>query len=84
MLKKNPFEVDCYKQAAKTISIKVTCASGWKLVQPIEILSEGCSYKTLKNGKSVKISLKKPRVAALITLTNKKGEEFEYFINITK
>lgn len=83
-LKKNPFEVDCYKQAAKTISIKVTCASGWKLVQPIEILSEGCSYKTLKNGKSVKISLKKPRVAALITLTNKKGEEFEYFINITK
>ena len=83
-LKKYPFEVDNFKQAAKTITIKVTPASGWKLVSPIEILSEGCSYKTVKNGKSVKISLSKPRVAALITLKNKLGEEFEYFINITE
>lgn len=83
-LKKYPFEIDNFKQAAKTITIKVTPASGWKLVSPIEILSEGCSYKTVKNGKSVNISLKKPRVSALITLHNKLGEEFEYFINITE
>ena len=83
-LKKNPFEIDCFSTAAKTNTIKVTPASGWTLVSPIEILSEGSTYKSAKNGKSFGISLKKPRVSALITLRNKQNEEFEYFINITK
>lgn len=83
-LKKNKFEADKISKTTKKVSIKVTPAKGWKLRSPIEILSEGGSYKTLKNGKSVKISPKKPRVAALITLENKKGEEFDYFINITE
>lgn len=82
-LKKNPFEADCRNNKSSKIAIKVTTAKGWKLVNPIEILSEGCSYKTVKNGRSVKISLKKKRVAALITVKNKMGEEFEYFINLT-
>ena len=82
-VKKNRFEAKCYDLAANKITIKVTPASGWKLAGPIEILSEGCSYKTVKNGKTVKISLKKPRVAALITLRNKLNEEFEYELNLT-
>lgn len=83
-LKKNKYEADKISKTTKKVSIKVTPAKGWKLRDPIEILSEGGTYKDLKNGKSVKISPKKPRVAALITLENKKGEEFEYFINITE
>lgn len=83
-LMQNPWQVDVTKKATKKVTIKVTPAAGWKLSRPIEILSEGCSYKLVKNGKSVTISLKKPRVAALITLVNSKQEEFEYFVNITK
>lgn len=82
--KKDPFNADYKSLKAKKVTIKVTPAKGWKLVQPIEILSEGSSYKTVRNGKTVKISLKQPRVDALITLTNSKGEEFEYFIDITE
>jgi len=83
-LKANKFEVDCKKLKSAKVTLKVTPASGWKVSNPIEILSEGCSYKTVKNGKTVKISLKKPRVSALITLTNKLGEEFEYFVELTE
>lgn len=83
-LKKNPFEADCTNNKNSKITIKVTAAKGWKVVNPIEILSEGCSYKTVKNGRSVKISLKKERVAALITLINGAGEEFNYYINLTE
>lgn len=82
-LKKNPFNVDLAKKAKKKSTIKVTPAKGWKVVNPIEILSEGCSYKLVKNGKPVSISLKKPRVAALITMENTRNETFQYFIDLT-
>ena len=83
-LTKNKYEADKISKNTRKVSIKVTPAKGWTVQDPIEILSEGGTYKDLKNGKSVKISPKKPRVAALITLVNRKGEEFQYFINITE
>ena len=81
-LKKYKFQIDKYSKTKK-ITIKATPSKGWKVQNPIELLSEGSSYKTVRNGKSVNIDLKKSRVSALITLKNKKKEVFEYHIDIT-
>ena len=82
-LKNNKYEADCTANGKSTVTIKATPAKGWKVLNPIEIRSEGYSYKTVKNGRSAKISLKKKGVEAEVVLVNSLGEEFGYYIKLT-
>ncbi len=83
-LKKNKFEVERIAKSDNVVKVKVIPNKGWKVNDKIIVRVDGGKDHSFKNGDYTTINRELPRTRMWITLKNKKGEEFEYSIIVTK